>query len=142
MRHYKARQRKDGRWDYTVNLGNYITPIGYCTPYREWTQEDLARFGFSGDEPDIVRGRDFADRHHDCGHATPEEANECYRQYQLDQELSLMRTFENTKRKCLKCGDWTQHFAEINMSCFDLCEKHNTRESVAELFSVDESWAS
>jgi hypothetical protein len=146
MRHYKARQRKDGKWDYTVNLGNYIVPIGYCCKYREWTEEDLMNVGMGGkpeNHPSIVKEKEFIHKHHDCGHNTPEEAQKCYRDYLLDQELRLMIVRNDAQHKCAKCGEWTQHYAEIDMRCFDLCEKHNNRQEVESLFeSVGETWSS
>lgn len=142
MRHYKARQRKDGQWDYTVNLGDFIIPVGYCSKYHRWTEEDARRFDIPTDHPTVVRGEKFAHKHHDCGHSTPEEARECYRQYLLDQELRLMCIDGNAQRKCMKCGDWTQHYAEVDMKCFQLCEAHNSRECVSEYLTVGESWQS
>jgi hypothetical protein len=142
MRYYKARQRKDGKWDYTCSMGDYIHPVGYCAAYREWTKEDEDRFAIPADDPQVVKSRSFKDKHHDCGHDSPKEAEECYKQYLLDQKLH--KGFSNeVQRKCQVCGEWTQHYIEVDMRFWELCEKHNNRDEVSKLLPAPcETWAS
>jgi len=77
------------------------------------------------------------------GHDTPEEAAEHYKQYQLDTMLRLDGFTKNQQHKCRVCGAWTQHFAEVDMHIFNLCDDHRTREHVAGLFEAStEMWGS
>jgi hypothetical protein len=139
MRHYSARQRVDGKWDYTC--GNY--PVGYCAEYKEWTQEELDRYHFRADCPSLKKAAEFKDKHHTCGHDTEVKAQECYRQFMLDQSMSYGRKSSDAQYKCKVCGEWTQFFAMCNTRLWTLCEKHNNREEVEKLFgSVGEMWIS
>jgi hypothetical protein len=142
MRCYKARQRKDGRWDYTVHIGDVILPVGYCAEFHEWTEEDVNRFGVPSNHFSILREKEFAHKHHSDGHVTAKDAEDCYKQYMLDQRLKLMISDHTNRRKCLCCDEWTSYYAIVGISCFDLCEKHQTRESVERFFSIGESWSS
>lgn len=83
---------------------------------------------------------------HTDGHATEEEACECYKNYMLDTQLSLMdkEPANATQQfKCKACGAWTACRAMVGpYQVFDLCPQHQTREEVEKLFSVGESWQS
>jgi hypothetical protein len=77
------------------------------------------------------------------GHATEQEAQDCYKRYLLDHRLNLDMTMNDTQRKCCICGEWTQKAAEIdNGQIWDLCDAHRNRETVEKLFSVGESISS
>ena len=71
----------------------------------------------------------------DCpGHATPEAAQEHYRQWLAD-SASLFED-ENQQRKCALCGAWTQKYlCENSGICrtFWVCEKHATPADFLEL---------
>ena len=139
MRHYCAKQRlSDGRWDFCC--GRY--PVGYCTPYKEWTKEELDRWGFHEDCPSVQKAKQFKDKHHDCGHETEKEAQECYKQYVLDHVLYFGES-SNSQRKCQVCGEWTPRYAMLETQMFDLCEKHCNRESVDQLYKApSDMWIS
>ncbi len=139
MNHYKARQRKDGRWDYTCANDGKAWPVGYCHEYREPDPEDWI---WKMHPDDAQRVRDNKDKYHGCGHATEEEAQACYKKYLLENELSLNRKSSNAQYKCKVCGEWTQLFAEVDWHIFNLCEKHQNLESVEPLFQIGESWSS
>lgn len=142
MNYFSARQRQDERWDYTCMHGQ-IYPVGYCRPWRDWTDEELARIGWSRDHPGLVRDRDFAHKHHGDGHTTSEEACECYKEYLLDHDLHLMKEDGDTQRRCEVCGRWTQLYAVLKMHVWYLCEEHNSREAVEKLFPTPgEIWSS
>lgn len=68
-----------------------------------------------------------------AGHATKEEAEECYRKYLLNNKLHLDRKREDTKQKCVVCGEWTQSYAEVDMEQWPLCDSHRTKEHVDKL---------
>jgi hypothetical protein len=118
MAWYRPLQRTDGRWDYVCTNSSGTFPIGYCM--------------FSGDAPfysksfaelgPIVRQiyRDEAHweaekdkraaslhRYHNGGHATPEEAIACYRQYEV-LEHSTRGEDQSAQEKCGICLEWTQ----------------------------------
>lgn len=69
------------------------------------------------------------------GHATKEEAEECYRQYLLDNHIRL-RSFEleGGQEYCAVCGKLTNLVAEVaTVTQYVLCEEHQTKENVAKL---------
>lgn len=142
MNYYKARQRQsDLKWDYTCQNDDRVCPVGYCHKYKEWTQEEMKRFGLVSS--DLEKSAKDKDKYHTHGHDTQEEAEACYREFLLDQELSLNHKDTNTQRKCEVCGEWTQGLAYLDMRVFNLCDKHMNRESVATLFKeVGEIWSS
>jgi hypothetical protein len=144
MNYYAARQRqKDMRWDYTVRNDDRTSPVGYCAPYMEWTEEFFKKIGIGEDHPQVVLGKNFKHKHHTGGHATREEAQSCYREYLLDQRLRLKRERTDTQKKCAVCGSWTTLYAEIDMETWDLCEAHNSREEVEKFFEPPgEIWSS
>ncbi len=139
MNYYTAKQRtSDGLWEYTVNN----RPTGYCREYidpdsyQDWIREHML-------ESEIEKIRSFKDKYHICGHNTEQEACECYKEYVLDHHLMLNRKDISCQRRCVKCNEWTQGLAYVGQySLWFLCDKHQTREIVAELYEVGESWES
>lgn len=129
----QIRQRKDGRYEFTIQIGHGMMPVGYCAPFREWWNDKRIPAN-----PDTVeREKATAHKHHTDGHATPQEAAECYKTYLLDHRLNLMEINPDTMHMCQICGEWTQHYATVDTyTRFRLCEKHNTREFVEKLFDV------
>lgn len=74
-----------------------------------------------------------------AGHATPEEACDHYKAYQLDHELRLDNKLADQQRPCEVCGAWTQGCAQIGgYTTYVLCDEHRTREAVAERYTVRE----
>lgn len=142
MNHLAPRQRRtDGRWDYTMN-GH---PWGYCRAYEpipveggavppQWAQEWNAKI-----EP-------LRDKFHTDGHATRQEACDCYARYLLDTHAFYCdQEPENARQqqKCQVCGAWTACSAQVGgYHYFILCPTHCNRECVAGLLEIGESWES
>src|SRR5688572_10606469 len=112
MRYLNASKREsDGRWDYTEGRreqGQFFAhPIGFCG--------------------------DAGGGHHE----TEDEARACYRRYELDCQLRFSDGATSTSRhRCRApgCEEWTGGYAELGRSqMFILCDKHRTREVVAQL---------
>lgn len=141
MNYLCARQRQsDGRWDYSQRNDGRIWPIGYCAGWRDFSPEEHQRF-FMTDfwYADYLSRKD---QYHEDGHATSEEACECYKKYELDSSLRFSE-MSNQKRPCEVCQEWTQKIAMVGgYSHFVLCETHANRAEVERLFSVGESWES
>jgi hypothetical protein len=135
VNYYEPLQRKtDQRWDFTKN----VYPTGYCAGWREWKPLEIYDDAHNAHwkqewETKILPHKD---RYHSDGHATAEEAAECYKQYLLDRRLSLNRKSSNSMHKCKICGEFTQLFAELDLQLWHLCEAHNNRESIEKLFEA------
>ncbi len=146
MNHYAARQRTDGRWDYTcANPRSRTHPVGYCRAYRELKPES-GLFDAVQCELENARIRPFAHKYHDDGHGTADEACDCYREYLLDQRLQLHPSSKDAEvlRKCTVCGVYTSGYAELQMSVWWLCDEHRSRDEVEklELTGMRESFSS
>jgi hypothetical protein len=137
MNYLSAKQRgSDSRWDYTYNG----SPWGYCRAYspipdtipgfKEWNEKVAP----------------LAPKFHTDGHATEEEACECYKQYLLDTALRLQPAEpENAyqQHRCKVCHKFTACYAQVGAyRMFVLCPEHQTRAIVAGLLKVGESWES
>jgi hypothetical protein len=135
MNYYDAKQRKeDGRWDYTCN----DHPTGYCRAYKEPNLEKEPYWS----EHEIAKYKDNKEKYHSNGHATEEEARECYRQWILDNELRFWEA-NDTQRKCKVCGAWTSNVAEVDCKIFTLCDEHNNRKTVEQLLETPgQIWSS
>lgn len=141
MRHYSARQRTDGRWDFTC--GNQ--PVGYCGEFIEWGDNERKMFGENFANHVIEEQKDykFRHKHHIDGHATAEEACECYKQYLLDNNMRVSNN-KNSQHKCGVCGEWTTQFVQVGESWLrTLCEKHSNKEEVEKIYKApSEIWCS
>jgi hypothetical protein len=140
MNYYDARQRQsDGKWDYSVMNDGHVHPAGYCStwPVKNCEKNETVVW-LPKEEWDKHRKEIFAkqEKYHDHGHATHEEACECYRQYLLDSSLRFHEPEKelDTQYKCEICGAWTQCYAIVEMSQWNLCKEHLNRESVEKLF--------
>ncbi len=150
MNYYKASQRKDNQWDYTCQNDGHIWPVGYCSmrPLKDCEQESvpwLPKEAWDKYKLEILARKE---KYHDHGHATPEEACNCYKEYMMDTSLRLyIPTPEqlesmDTQHKCEVCKDWTSCMAELDHQHWHLCQKHLNRETVEKLYSVAECWSS
>jgi hypothetical protein len=141
MNHYRARQRLDGNYDFTCANGKRIIPVGYCRAYADLSSDPNVRQTLSPQEQAIrVATRH---KHHSCGHATPEEAEACYREYSLDHHLVLNREYDGVQHNCQVCGCWTNLHADVDMQRFTLCAEHNNRQQVELLMvGASEVWSS
>lgn len=156
MNYYAARQReKDKRWDFTVMNDKRIRPVGYCRPYEPLSSSLMPQQVVEQHNSEYGR---FQKKYHDDGHATAEEACNCYREYELDNHLRFGKISldeAKSKRQALEyceaiaghgiCGEVTASAAWIAGSIssrWNLCWQHLNRESVDGLFSVGEIWSS
>lgn len=121
MNYYRSRQREsDHRWDYTCKQNQKVWPIGYCS-------------GQSVEGPN-------AHKYHSDGHATAEEADECYRRYLLDNEIQFSSGEGSRVLHVCQypgCEEFTAGIAEVGCgpcAIYHLCNEHRTKEVVAELF--------
>lgn len=140
MNHLCAYKWPDtNRWEYCRNG----VPTGYCREYKPlggpMISPALAEKENEKMEP--LRGNFHTD-----GHATKEEAEECYARYLLDTSLRLQTTEPDDaehQEKCEICGAWTTCFARVGAyRAFVLCPAHQTKEAVRSLFRVGERWES
>jgi hypothetical protein len=118
MNHFKAREiakdgKPTGRFRFTKENAGIIFPVGPCAL--------------------------------DCpGHDTAEEACEHYRQGILDSEWTKGHD-EDEQRTCAICKEWTHEslYHPGTMNYFDLCQKHQNKESLDKLLGpVVEFYAS
>lgn len=138
MQHYKALQRADGKWDYTVTWKDRSLPVGYCAGWTDWGI-DIAKMHPAANALAVS----LKAKYHVHGHETAEDACACYKQYLLDQSLTLGIESDFAQFKCQVCGEWTMLRASVGRWYhFELCPKHNNRESIETLFTIDESWES
>lgn len=121
MNHDRAMEMLDHTWNYARTNDNRTYPIGYCR----------GEIGVS-------------DSYHK--HATKQEAEECYKKYELDNNLRLNAGTigEETKRKCHECDEWTNVCTTVGSPwrMWYLCEAHRNRSTMEKLFVVGESWHS
>jgi hypothetical protein len=151
MNYYAARQRKDGKWDYTCSNDGDIWPVGYCNTgiLSKGPETEPEGSFYRMSEIEWKSICDNKEKYHDHGHKTAEEACKCYKNYLLDNALRFHRPTEeqkqkmDTQHKCKICSDWTQNMAELDLQHWYLCEKHLNRETVEKLFgNIGESWSS
>lgn len=81
------------------------------------------------------------------GHATAEEACECYRQYMLNERMQLSDCLlgETTMEQCHVegCKEMGRGGAMVAQRLFILCDAHRNRETMDELYpAVGEAWVS
>ncbi|MCI0347060.1 MAG: hypothetical protein L0221_16730 [Chloroflexi bacterium] len=122
MNYYEARQvdpksdRPDaGKWRYTVRNDDQVWAVGYCTACP--------------------------------GHDDREGAYQHQTEYLLAERLKLDGQWDGTQFRCVApvradgaespCGEWTDRFAEVgHWWTGNLCDRHRTRDVVAELFGT------
>ena len=132
MHLHHVSQRKDGRYEFTSEVGQVVRPVGYCAPYIPISLDDSVMY-----HPDWIRLYEQSEyKHHSHGHDTPEEAAECYRNYTLDNMLKLHLESNGIQRECKVCGKWTCLTASVGVKRWALCEKHNNREEVDKLYTL------
>ncbi len=141
MNYYEARQRKsDGRWDFTVMNNGNVRSTGYCTPW-ERIEAARRRAAEMGINPNAHRDH-LIDQHkhhfHGDGHATPEEAAECYKRYVLDLRTSYHCGGNATTMHVCQhegCDEITSLGALVDQRLFWLCDAHRNREGLELLFN-------
>lgn len=151
-----------GKYHYTrFNDNQKVThPVGYCgrsiLATAKIVEEDDTLFlvndsGFKipTSQENIDKHKKFKDKHHHPeGHNTPEEACECYKEYQMDNNLSFVKVElgnADTHRKCEveRCNIMTASYAMINsIQRWDICIGHLNKEEVEKLYKVVNSFGS
>lgn len=146
MNYYQARKREtDGRWDFTCRNDDQIWPVGYCRAYRPFTGNELWMVGGAEHAAyENAKEEPFKDKYHEDGHATADEAADCYRLYVLDHRIRLNEEAADEQRKCEVCGEWTTLRASVDHGAgWPLCVLHNNREEVEKLYpAVSQIWSS
>lgn len=129
MRHYCARQRiSDGRFEFVCG----DMALGYCAP--PITRADFERIGWVDCGQELAQIELHKAKYHSDGHATKAEAEACYHEYLLDNQLSLNHLDSGQQRKCRVCSNWTSHYAILGYSqILSLCDEHRNRETVAKI---------
>lgn len=133
---YQPLKRKgDGRWDMTVGSDDegWTHAIGYCHAYRELKPME----GFSQEQTDRENAKiaPFRAKYHDTGHDSAEQAEACYREYVLDQEVRFSRT--TSAERCLECQEWTPEMVEVGPFRFlRLCAKHQAADLIRKHFDT------
>ncbi len=142
MNYLKARQREsDKRWDYTLMNDGLVHAAGYCARWLPWP--DLVPIN-----PVLVEQYNASrPQHHVDGHATAEEAEACYKTYLLDGSLRFYDDQPSARQliRCqvADCQVYTSGSAAVGgYERWSLCAEHRTREIVATLLTVGESWES
>lgn len=136
MQHCCARQRAaDQRWDFTRQ--GY--PTGYCGGFPKSDNPH----NIHGYEEWVASCEPYRHKFHTDGHATKEEACDCYLEYELDFHLRESES-SNEQHKCQECGIWTTHIVCLGgYSIYYLCSEHATRDIVKKLHGpVGEIWSS
>jgi hypothetical protein len=148
--YHQALQRTDGRWDFTSSTGSTKPhPLGYCAGWKEppMGEESKRLEGQFGDgfvkrlTADIEAKRQHQAKYHSDGHATEREACDCFRQYELDNELefrTMPKEQAETLHKCQapECGEFTAGLASLGQyRHFYLCDAHRNRDVVEALAS-------
>lgn len=136
MNYYQARQRTDGRWDFTCMNDGQIHPVGYCHAYRPWTAE-VVRWHADPEHAEEEAARleaeqaPFREKYHADGHATAEEADRCWYEYELDDLRPV--TYDGAQYPCAVCGAWTQQgLRSRHETSRVLCADHANREGFAQ----------
>lgn len=143
MAWYRPLQRRDGRWDYVCTNSAGTFAIGYCfngeKPFYSLTWDELADVvkDLYGNDP--ARWEEEKAKHaprlanyHNTGHATAEEACECYRRYDV-LEHSHRHDDEDAQKKCAICGEWTMHRVTVGTTLcaeYAICAKCDTEDNV------------
>ena len=146
MRHYSAKQRADDhKWVYTCGS----RAVGYCadTFDKQWPEEcpEYLKPYMSAEDYKTEREKHlpFQDKFHADGHATKQDACECYRQFLLDMHVRKV-TSTGAMYECRVCKTFTPDYVLIGNTIFVvLCKDHQSREYY-EMFRppVNESWES
>lgn len=68
---------------------------------------------------------------HEDGHATKEEAEKHFYDYELDQPFRIYEDI-NQQAKCVVCGEWTQNRVMLydGYTTYILCKDHQTKEDL------------
>lgn len=164
MNFYAARELHDadgkglGKWNYTNYNDNQKATwaVGYCAGWPEyldkpWDPVKLPWFHSAENfREHVEKISKFKEKYHSqlgTPHCSAEEACECYRQYQLDNNLVFTLVPKEDPRvsslqRCKVCNEFTANQAMVNHQVWHLCDVHLNRETVEKFYSVGESYGS
>ena len=157
MNYYDARELRDengqgtGRWHYTCKNDDQVCPVGYCSPWERCPEckGEFLPGKLGGAHCEHCKDTRLVRKKEPCpGHATPEEACEHQRQYELDHAKFHPETEEIRKRatalfRCEVCGHFTCGYADCGVArVYMLCNEHCNREALDGLVSVGYSISS
>ena len=135
------RRLRDGRWDMTVSSDEegWAHAIGYCAGWNELTEADCKRllgpYHWPSIQEDQEARRQFQSKYHVDGHNSSAEAEACYLNFLLDQEIKFHEEVD-TQKRCKMCGVWTTGYGSLGREIprrWPLCKTHQTRKSIEEL---------
>lgn len=102
MRRYEAKELSDkngkptGKWHFTQHHFGSIVPVGYCAGWPHYTQKDYERS--PGLKEEMEKKAKFKKKYHKHGHDSREEAEACYKEYLIDNEMQVHKD-SSTQRK-------------------------------------------
>lgn len=137
MNYYRARQRKDKKWDFTCRYGSDgpTYAVGYCHAFRPYSEKEVKEWHIPPEKVKIHDDR--KPKYHTHGHDTEKEACACYRQYLLDTKLHFYddNPTADTQRKCKVCGVFTSGYGEVDCGeLIPLCQAHRTRATFERIY--------
>lgn len=153
--YHQPLQRRDGRWAYTSCTGSTAPrAIGYCfdgdKPFHALSWDELT---------DVVRSIYYDDpqkweaekavhaatlgNYHNTGHDTAEEAEACYRRYEV---LETLKRYvdQATQYRCAVCDAWTAGVVDVGQGFFKryhVCDACFSVEAVMKLHASDKAVA-
>jgi hypothetical protein len=151
MNYYAARQREDDKkWDYTCMNDGRTWPIGYCSRFRE--AKLMTEGGYFHTQQSADRHNSFKEKYGPHHHEIKDQAIACYKDYLLDNDLHFWPYCELTDEKPMTrtehrcetegCESYKTGLCRVDQRDFHLCNDHQTREVMATLLHVGESWSS
>lgn len=146
MNYYQASERKkDKKFDFTHTHDKITRATGYCAAFRPFTDDEIKEWSIPAAE--VTRHNSHKDKHHDTGHATKDEACDCYRQYLLDNRAKYHddQADAATLHKCKVCGEFTSGCVEVDHGeSLPLCKQHRNRETLEKIYPkigyITSSW--
>lgn len=129
-----------GVWDYTMGTDEgHITPVGYCQAWYEYSAAEFSEMFSQYSVQALIDEQEFRRRHkakyHIIGHKSAEEASACYRQFLIDNCISVVDF--DSENPCNKCGVPTKRVVYIgSIPRFRFCADHSLGEYLDKNFVV------
>jgi hypothetical protein len=148
---YSALPRRDPEtmlplraWDYVCEQDNgQVVRVGYCAGWVDWNEEQaLIDYGLAFLEhakKEFEHTLPFKAKYHSEGHPTMVEAEDCFREFLLDQHLVFVtKPMDPAYRQCevAGCGKLTRLYATMSPAShlIHLCAEHHNRSGVELVF--------
>jgi RecJ-like exonuclease len=124
-----------------------VRAVGYCSPWEICPDcKDKLPHQAEAQNCQLCQGKGLIKSEHPCpGHATPEEAEEHYKQYLLDHSEFYSKTKEWPKDKCnvAKCENEGTIYGRMGNNDYLLCDLHATKEALSDVYGqVGQIWSS